>query len=727
MLKYKKTTKTERPAPEKIIFRKECKFMTIKCPNCNSELDNDMKFCINCGQKIEMVETNQNREQQNKENSEAQTSNLADAPAKPEKDALPKKTFKLSKKAVTVGGVFVALVLAIVAIISAFSGGKGGNYALYIKDNEIYYTSVSKIEPWQVTSRLIEKDMAQYVNEISFYLGVYTQMTRDGKIFFADKISGSANGLNLYYRDVNKPKQEPVKIDSEIEYYLVNESGDRVTYLKQATLYQHNLKDKEKIAGDVDYFRVSYDGKKVIYLNHDDVLYLQYIGKDKEKIDSDVSEIIYIDDDLKNIYYKKDGSLYKKTEGKDKIRIASEVYSVIKVYPSGEAFYIKHDDTELKLNDYVEDDMRENDSTMKEPVAPKSPSIWDYDSYDDYWAAKDLYDLQYAEYLREKENYEKKKDRDRLRSNLSEETMTVSSHMLYYYDGEKEIKLTDSLVYDGYRNKYNSEWAIKMSGTFVMDAYRDYTVADNKPVIIFSARKQSAVKKAKLSELSSVFEVKLIVNESLYSDSENFIAVKGNVTAIELEDAQNFLIDPDGKTVYFFDNISDKNSSGKSSDVYKMSISDNKPQKPELYDSDVSLGSLLLTYDNKVIYLKDAKNYKGDFYIDKERIDYDVEFLSIHYLKDSDTFIYMVDWNDKNDSGTLKICKNGKVVKIADDVHDFEYTPSGVILYLCDYSSKYKYGDLYIYKNNKSEKIDDEVAVIIPIIDTEFKYRNTDM
>ncbi|HOJ49155.1 MAG TPA: zinc ribbon domain-containing protein [Bacillota bacterium] len=84
--------------------------MTIKCPNCNSELDNDMKFCINCGQKIEMVETNQNREQQNKENSEAQTSNLADAPAKPEKDALPKKTFKLSKKAVTVGGVFVALV-----------------------------------------------------------------------------------------------------------------------------------------------------------------------------------------------------------------------------------------------------------------------------------------------------------------------------------------------------------------------------------------------------------------------------------------------------------------------------------------------------------------------------------------------------------------------------------------------------------------------------------------
>lgn len=152
-----------------------------------------------------------------------------------------------------------------------------------------------------------------------------------------------------------------------------------------------------------------------------------------------------------------------------------------------------------------------------------------------------------------------------------------------------------------------------------------------------------------------------------------------------------------------------------------MSISDNKPQKPELYDNDVYIYSLNLLENGKAVYFKDVKNNKGELYIDKERIDYDVYLYHYTYHADSDTFVYMVDWNDDKDYGTLKNFKNSKSVKIADDVHTYAITPNGEILYLCDYSSKYNHGELYIYKNNKAVKIDDEVTYIVPIVDVKYR------
>lgn len=205
----------------------------IKCPNCNMELEDDVKFCGNCGQKIEKAVVCQNCGQQNSadyafcRNCGAPFSNIADVSAKPEKDALPKKPFKLSKKAVTIGSVCIALVLVVVVILSALSGGGVSNYALYLKDNELYYTGISKIEPWQVTACLCED--VNVNSSFASLLGIYIQLCSDGKLFYIDKISGSSDGLSLYYRYVNKPEQEPVKIDSDIISYIASDSGDCVT------------------------------------------------------------------------------------------------------------------------------------------------------------------------------------------------------------------------------------------------------------------------------------------------------------------------------------------------------------------------------------------------------------------------------------------------------------------------------------------------------------------
>lgn len=679
----------------------------IKCPNCNEELEDGIKFCGNCGQKITETVTCQNCGQQNStefsfcKSCGASLSNNAAAPAEPieKKTALPKLPFKLPKKSIAIGGACVAVVLVVVILLSSIFGGRSvNNFALYLKDGEMYYTDISKIEPWQVTTRL-DDDNTLGTNEAGHILGFYTQLSKDGKtIFYVDKIE--MNSFSLFYRSVNNPDKEPVKIDSDIKVYTVSESGDCITYLKGSdnVLYQHNLTDKEKIASDVSDFRVSDDGKKIIFLNKDNGLYAKSAGNDKEKIDSEVSGITFIDDDLKNIYYIKEGSLYKKAEGSDKVKIASELDSVIKVYESGEVFYLKSKSADYKLSDYVEDDMKDTDDAMLEPVAPKSPSYWDYDDYDEYLQATEKYEEEYDEYLKAKNTYNEKQTRDILRKSLSDEKLTYTSYTLYYYNGEAEKTLTDAFVSSS-------------DGS-------NYIVAEKNPIIIYSAYKESAVTKVKLSEISSVSEVSSMVMNALYSTSEQFVAVKDTAAVIELTSAKNFILDSEGKTVYFLDDISEKTNQG---DIYKMSISDNKPQKPELYDSDVYIYHAYLTDDDKFVYFKDVKDSKGELYVNKERIDYDVSLSNYTCLKDSDTVVYMTDWNNDKSYGTLKIYKSGKAAKIADDVYTYSTTPNGEVLYLQNYSSKYYKGELFLYKNSKSEKIDDDVTAIIPVFD--FKYR----
>ena len=678
------------------------------CPNCNKQLEDGTKFCDSCGNQI--IETifcqNCGKETSTEfafcQNCGASLSDetIVSKHNQKKKFALPKLPFKLSKKLIAIGSACIALVLVLVIVLSILlsGGGHNNNFALYIKDGEMYFTNISKIEPWQVTTRLVEDDSI-VKDSFVYTLGNYTHLSKDGKIlFYVDKYTKDSDGVSLFYRYVNKPEQEPVKIDSDITSYAVSQNGKLITYLKgdEGALYQHNLTDKEKIASEVSSFIVSDDGKKIGYLNKEDGMYLKYAGKDKEKLDSDVSRIIYINEAFNTVYYTKEGALYKTVEGKDKVKIASDISAVLKVYESGEVYYLKSDSSEVTLLDYVEDDLKDSDAAMDEPQPPERPSRYDYEDYDDYLAAKDQYNIDYEAYLTAKNAWYEKQDRDALREDLARRTMTNKSYTLFYYNGKDEKVLTDAYV----SSEYSSEC----------------TVADNNPVIIFSIYNQTSVKKVKISEIDYVSDVKDMLEAALYSSSEKYIAVKDNLSIIEQTDAQSFDVTSDGKTVYFIDDVSEKTNHG---DVYRIRISGNKALKPELYDSDVYTANLL---DNdKYVYYKDVKDSKGEFYIDKQKIDYDVDLWNFLYLDESDAVVYMVDWNEEKEYGTLKMFKNGKAVKIADDVHTYKQTPNGEVLYLYDYSKNYNNGELFIYNNKKAEKIDDDVVAIIPIYD--LKYR----
>ena len=712
----------------------------IVCPNCNKELSEGSRFCDGCGAKINETVFCQNCGKQisaesvfcegcgmriNGNDEQASVSAAAPvvseapsvtaeapsaAPAVP-KVKVPKVKKKLPKKALMFGAIGVAVIAIAVVVILLLNGAKKStnNFVMYIKDAEMFVTDLNKGgSAWQVSSQLAlggysdSEDMASAGAQIKRY----TQISEDGSlIFYPDKIDFDYRGFNLYYRRVNSSVEEAVKIDSDVRQYSINSSATVVTYIKgdDGRLYQYSLSGdtKEKIASDVEGFMASEDGEKILYFKSEHSIYVKNADGETQKIASDVSDVEYVSADLTTVYYTRENALYKQVEGEDRVKIASDIYRIVALYESGEVYYIKNTSEEVSLMDYVSDDMKASDAAMTEPVRPESPEYpysWNYDTYEEYEKAYAEYEKAYAEYEKAlqaydaaREAYWAKEDRDRMRNDLEDRTVQKSSYSLCFFDGEKEVVITDSFDEESY--------------------YSFCEAAVGSPVIIYKAYVSSELNKVKLSEIESVYELEEKVIESFRASSKRYIAVNEKATEFKQENVVNPIINFDGTSIYFFDKINGETSSG---ELYCVSVKDGEIGAPELYESDVYSGYCYFTSDEKLIYFKDVKNGKGELYVDKTRVDYDVKVTWIDNYEEFDMLVYYTDWNEGKSYGTLKIYQDGEAVKVADDVYENGVTSDGRILYLNDYSLNYYKGALYEWDDGDSRKIEDDVSCFFP-------------
>ena len=645
--------------------------------------------------------------------------------------AAPQQKKPIPKKAIMFGGIGVAAVVVIVALVAIISslvggGGKsdGKTYMFYLRDGEIVYYDLKRGEQTEVTSRLSGNSLSNYqLANIANGLGRYIAFSEDGsKLFYPDRNDfSSSNGVmqvTLYYRDMKKPNEDPLKIDSDISTYAINKAGTVVFYNKgsDGNLYRHDLTNKEKIAGGVTGFSVADDCKKLLYMTEAGDVYTWNADGEKTKIASDISSLYYVSEDLSTIYYTKDDGLYKQSEGAEgRVKIASDVTRIVNIYETGELYYIKSEDVEFSLMDYVNDDMAAADAAMTEPVRPTRDQYPSYPSryYEDedgksvrysneeyqalldaYNAAKkeidDKYNAEYKEYTDVlRPAYQAKQQRDSRRSSLSESTVTRTEYTLYYYNGSEETVVTDALA---------SYWI----GTY----------SSGSPVLLAPVYERNEVRKLKLSEVEGNYQVRELIDEARYSTTERYFVVQGTLSLFDEPDAANFTISSDGDAVYFLNDLSDD---GREGDLYKIAISDGKIGRAELFDTGVSSDYMYFMSNGKFAYYKDVDNAKGDFYIDKVQIDYDVRLAGASYLKDKDAVLYYTDWNNDKGYGTLKMYTDKEKTKIADDVHSFTITDDGDILYLNDYSSSSYKGTLYSYNKGKPEKIDDDVMALLPV------------
>ena len=351
-------------------------------------------------------------------------------PKAPKPPKEPKEPKKISPKVLLIGLGAVALVVVAVLAFILFGSTGGGSYAMYIKDGQMQYAKLPAMkETVELTSKLLDGDNNDNEAQSRLYVESYVKLSEDGKrMFYPDRIEtdryGYIDEYTLYYQELGS-KKEPVKIDSGLSNnYNLNEKGNIVTYLKNGNLYQHNLKEKTKIAGDVYGFRVSKDGKNLLYLvkehesDESGNLYLVSGKKKAEKIASDVNSISYANDDLSIVQYRKEDSLYRKEAGKEPKKIASDVYSIVRSFENGACYYIKKEDETISYWDLIQDDLGADQETYT------------------------------REWLKE-----------------SEWTNPLST--LVYFDGENSTVITESMT--DYYSLYNADKPIVMYATLGED------------------------------------------------------------------------------------------------------------------------------------------------------------------------------------------------------------------------------------------------------------------
>lgn len=701
----------------------------VFCPNCGTQMTADSAFCPNCGTPVAETPTAQTTPVEQAApaahgaqpvQTAAMATTAAAVPvtgtAAAAADAAGKKA--ASKKGILFGGIGAAALVVIILIVVLVTRGGGGsrdNYSLFFQDGEVVYTDYTEDGNFELTERLLNGENIS--NEQIYYsgdsVGAYIAFSEDGnRVFYPDRVNNEDDGATIYYRDLSKPDEEPVKIDSDVISYVINKAGTEMFYIKgiDGALYRHDLKDKDKIASGVSELYATDDCEKIGYIVDDTDSFYIWSAEENEssKLASDISSIKHLSDDLTKIYYIKDSSLYLQVDGADdREKIASDVWSVPAIYDDGTLYYTTYESSTKTLMDYVNDDMASTDASISEPDypvypdAPSYPSWFDYETDEEYDAAVEEYYAAYEEYeatcnqMWEEYSeayslYEEKYYRDYLREELQNETIEISEFSLYYFNGTESTLVSNAL-----------------SSSYV-------TCAADSPAVLFSVYVSSEVANVKLSEVDDIYEIMDMVDTALYSEYDREFALGGSIIDINDTDGSYFVLSHDASTLYFLDDISDDGYG----DLYKVTVDKkNATVSSEMYDSDVSEQYMFLSTDNDIAYFKDVNldDYRGDLYINGEEIDYDVRISYVTKLNGA--FLYYADWasSDGIGDGTLKMYKDGEKIKVADDVHTFTVTNNDDILYLYDYSANHYTGTLYLFNGGEKQKIADDVVTVIPV------------
>lgn len=595
---------------------------------------------------------------------------------------------------------------------SLFSGGGSSDFGLYTQDGEIVYTNHTKNDSWEVSSRLLNGNNVRdsYLWDYASTISAYTAITENGKrIFYPDYIEDFYSGVTLYYRDLTNSNKDAVKLDSDITKYAINSEGSKLLYLKNSgsVLYLHDLEDKDKLASDVSTFYTNHDLSKIIYRTTDNSVYSWTAKEGSTKIATEIYSLNHVASDLSFIAYFKEDSLYTQaTDGSEREKIASDISNVISIYDSGEIYYAKSDVLEKGLLQYVTDDLASSDANIVEPSTPNYPTSpdyprsWNFDEELEYELALVKYELDYEEYIQVYDNlkqeyveatalYKEKVARDRMRSDLDSSAITTTEYTLYYFDGKESTSVTNIMV-----NPY------------------DIAVSSETAVLLINVFEKSELPSIYLSDVTSIYDVSNLVSEALFSSAQIHVVVGDSTTMIEQNDATEIIISNTGDAIYFLDDI----SSNYYGDLYQILINKGSVESPKMYDDDVSSRApLFFSPSGEILYFKDVdtSQNKGEMYINKQAIDYDVRMYDIFDLNGD--LIYYTDWNSSKSYGTLKIWSNGKSTKISDDISSYDITLNGDIRYLSDYSSTYYNGTAYLYNGSKSEKLSDDVTSLISV------------
>ncbi|MFI3251427.1 MAG: zinc ribbon domain-containing protein, partial [Eubacteriales bacterium] len=629
------------------------------CQNCQQSNHQDNTFCEHCGTRLAQETT---------ESPQISTTPPDQAPPVEQVPSRPRRKSKA----------WIFLLIAVVAMAVGFWFGRsallsgGGEISLYLKGGEIEGLRNGK------TIALSSRLNTDEVEELSLFVA-----TAGDLVFYPDRVENLAQGVTLYVRKTLQSEGE--KIDSEISSYALHPDGSEMVYLKQGALYHYDMENKVKLASDVIHFTCDADLSRVVMLTEQCDLSLWSAENGVIKLDSEVETLHAVSDDLATLYYTKDGSLYRQTlPEEERTLLAEGIESSVWVAPNtGELYYLRATTVTHDLLEYVDDPHATSDflatppEELELPEPPEPPEWLYFDDQDQFDLALEEYELSLldydemilelqATYDEQVRNFQAIALRDTLRESLANATLESTEYTLYHHDGNSETLVAQSV-----------------SLTHGMIS------SSAQPVMIFTAYHAASVFKIPLEEVHSASDVETMVSAALYSASEKHIAVGANATILAQNQGDLFSISPDGDLLYFLDQI---NESGVG-ELYQVSLAESTT--PTSYDHDVCVeGGLTYLPDGQLCYFKEVEEGQGELYLGKNRVDFDVKISDL--LVQPHRLIYISEWNSSKENGTLKVYEQENSTKIADDVTQFDTTPTDIIRYLKDYSNGK--GELYSYQ-----------------------------
>ena len=173
-------------------------------------------------------------------------------------------------------------------------------------------------------------------------------------------------------------------------------------------------------------------------------------------------------------------------------------------------------------------------------------------------------------------------------------------------------------------------------------------------------------------------------------------------------------ISPDGSMLIF------TASGDGNSKIYRLDLSDGSDKTPVAIDDDTDVTRITLTSDKKVVYSKtEYGSPMRNIYVDGKLIAENADSDNISYLDGS--FFYIKNtygWDEEEPANVLTINTDGKETAIKDDVNRYCVLDNDNIMMICgmDREDDFSDGTLYLYKDGKTVKIDEEVTEIVNVV-----------
>ncbi len=665
------------------------------CPNCRKELPDGTRFCGGCGTPIAVNQTptapvepvapvtpvTPVRPASVVRPAAHETGAPVAAPVKPAAKKAPdvkgiankvvgtvtETVKKIPANYLKIGAIAVVAILVIILAVNIFGGEDVPNYALYVKDEQLYYSTVNGKPGSQVTDDL----------DYTYYNWEYI-LSEDGKkLFYID------NEDELYYRNTSNMKKDPVKLDSGVDYFTISEDGKTVIYVKNGNLFSHNLKKETKIAKNISgYPLVSADGK-IVYFENDDGEVICWKNGKEEELGDDLG-LRYISEDGKTIIYMDGDDVLLKTVGKKPKEIATDVASMTSITEDGCFYYTVYPEGDMA--DYFDDDDEIGDEEMYYLTSvyyfngSKSKLVAENAYCKDRISGNDSVGLYYIQFGKVEEgslSYDDLMDLydDDVDDPMVELLTEASGKATHYIsiDGKAAKVEIEDEVYDFYLSPDGK----------TLYALVDVDYKDDGP--------EGALLKASVSggKAKAFKEIDSGINPDYIQGFVTNYAYYGHGEVLDANRSNYF--------VYFKDV---KEGEG---DLYV-----NGTEVGEAYYSEIRYN----VGEKSLMYIVDYKDGEGTLmmYNGKKSIEI-AEDVSSFVMHENGDIAFTTDYKD----GEYTLCiYSGKVKEVAQDVVNFCFTADGEILYLTDY--KKGEADLYQY-SGKSKLIDEEVTQLLSVYD----------